>query len=139
MTTKLLLFTNTTPKMEARKMLFFKAFCNASLRRGDDDPLTGEYGKLMRLEDGRTVYDAEMLAFAQLVLDGKVVDESSVRLLRGATIEKNEKGEPCDILIAEAALVDFDGVELFNNISSETMQWVAKLRPDIMNELRGAH
>jgi hypothetical protein len=137
MSTSLALLHNQNAKMMERYMLFFKVFANSCMNRGDADPLTGEWSKLMKLVDGRTEYNAELLGYAQLVLDGKVQDEFAVKLLKGASIKKDAAGKPFEITISEASLADFDGVEIHARATTETMRLVKELRPELAAQMEG--
>jgi hypothetical protein len=139
MTTSLALLNNPDRKMVARYMLFVKVFANSCINRGDADPHTGAWSKLMKLEDGRTEYDQEIMAYAQLVFDGKVQDEFAVKLLKGASIEKDAAGKPCQIMISQESLVDFDGVEIHAKVTLETLRLIKELQPELAAEIhRGA-
>lgn len=135
MTEQLLLFANKSDAMQKRFHVFESIFWNTCFRRGDDDPITGAYSKLLKLEDGRVDYTAEMLNFAQLVIEGTVLDEMAMRVLFGSRIQKNDKNEPIDVLLAEKSLEFFDSLECYNKAQSEMMDWLSKLFPGKMPAL----
>jgi hypothetical protein len=112
-----------------RRRMFFNVFANASINCGDAHPLTGEWSKLMKLEDGRTEYTAEMVAFAQLVIEGKIDDANSVTLLHDAVVKKDADGKPTDIVIAQSALKDWDSEVIFSLSNSEMIEHLRVLFP----------